>query len=152
MQVPRSTKRKKATKKRLEEGERKMINKTDFKIQIQDQSATLGSRTLEQQGYEGDSVEFWADPNATYRQFYICSVEGNLALSSDDFYDDVSPVVEIHYEAKEKKLFFVFTSGDAIASDADSDGDNDEQISAEQKYGFFLAFLVCKERKKKKKK
>lgn len=146
MQVPDFTKkttsyfwRKKATKKHLEQGQRKMINKTDFEIQIHDQSATVGSRTLKQEGLEGDSVEFWFDSNATYRRIYIHSVQGNLALNSDDFYDDVSPVIEIHYEAKEKKLFFVFSSGDAAASD----GHNDEHDKWGTKTSFFLALLVC---------
>ena len=134
MQVPGSTKRK-ATKEHLGQGNRKIVNKTDFKIQIKDPSATLGSRTLEQHS----SFVFWTYEWATYRHIYIDSVEGNLALSSDDFYDDLSPVIEIHYEAKEKKLFFVFKSEDAVASN----GDNDEHDKWGTKIWFFLAFLVC---------
>jgi hypothetical protein len=113
--------RKKGTKYLYEAAIRKMINKTDFEIQIFDNSATIGPMALKRQG---DSVEFWADPNATYREFNLVSREGNLflSLSSDDFYDEFSDVVEIHYEAKEKKLFFVFLSEDTAASD----GDNDE--------------------------
>ena len=109
-----------------------MINKTDFEIQIDDWSATVGSRELKQQGLEGDSVEFWADRDATYRQISLHFVEGNLALSSDDFYDDASPVIEIHYEAKEKKLFFVFSSEDTAATN----GDNDEHDKWRIIYGF----------------
>ena len=63
----------------------------------------------------GDSVEFCADPDATFRQLTIRSLGGNLALSTDDFYDDVSPVIEIHYEAKEKKLYFLFSFEDTAA-------------------------------------
>jgi hypothetical protein len=74
-------------------------------------------------------------------------VEGNLVLNtddlhydvSDDFSDDFSHVIEIHYEAKEKKLFFVFSSEDTAASD----GDNDEHDERGTKIWFVLAFLVC---------
>ena len=139
MQVPGFTKkiispipRIEATKKHIEYGRRRMINKTDFEIQIDDWSATVGSRELKQQGLEGDSVEFWADRDATYRQISLHFVEGNLALSSDDFYDDASSVIEIHYEAKEKKLFFVFSSEDTAATN----GDNDEHDKWRIIYGF----------------
>jgi len=89
-----------------------MINKTDFPINITNESTTIGSRTLWQQGHEGDSVEFWTDLNATYRPFNLESVKGSFKLdaSTDSLYDEVSSVIEIHYEAKEEKLFFVFSS------------------------------------------
>ena len=108
-----------------------MINKTDFEISIYDQSTTIGDRKLEQQGLEGDSVEFWADPGATHHFIFIKSLGGNLALTTDDFYNDLLPVIEIHYEAKEKKLFYVFSSDDTVAGV----GDNDKHDMREQKYG-----------------
>jgi hypothetical protein len=62
--------RKKATMYRDEAGIRKIINKTDFEIQILE-AAKMEARALKQQGLKGDSVEFWV-----IRTKHI----GNLAL------------------------------------------------------------------------
>lgn len=82
-----------------------VINKCDFEIQCE--FGPLGSRRLKRQGLEGDRFEFWVNPNTTYWEPTIHSVKGNLGLISDRFDDAGFPFIEIHYDAKEKKLFFV---------------------------------------------